>query len=140
MQRRTFIQNTCLACLMVGTGGLLLESCKTSLPMMKTTAIDQTVLVPLEKFTTGNNMLIVRAGGALEYDILLVKKPEGYKALYLRCTHEGFGLTPTGKHIVCSAHGSTFNFDGQVTKEPALLPLREFRTEQKNSDLVIHLT
>jgi cytochrome b6-f complex iron-sulfur subunit len=115
----------------------LLEGCGTSMPLYKTTAQANLLSIPLEKFT--GPLLTVRSA-ALENDILLVKKQDAYKALYLKCTHEGVGLTPTSKKIVCTAHGSLFDFDGNVLKEPALRPLKEFKTEINNNNIIIHLT
>lgn len=119
--------------------GVLLESCGTALPMLKTTAKENLLLVPIEKFTPQNNLLLVRST-ALENDILLVKKQDTYKALYMKCTHEGIGLSATKNKIICAAHGSIFDFDGNVLKEPALRPLKEFATETNNHNIIIHLT
>jgi Rieske Fe-S protein len=119
-------------------GGLLLESCATSLPLIKATPKEQSLFIPLTKFSDKSNMLVVRSS-SLENDILLIKNENVYKALYLKCTHEGIGLTATAKNIVCPAHGSTFDFKGNVLKEPALRPLREFKTETAGDTIVIHL-
>ena len=83
-------------------------------------------------------MIVVRSN-SLENDILLVKNENVYKALYLKCTHEGIGLATTNKNIVCPAHGSMFDFNGNVLKEPALRPLQEFKTETVNDNIIIHL-
>ena len=116
--------------------GVLLESCSPGLPLLKTASDTKTLSVPLSKFS--GNLLVVRGSG-LENDILLVKKENGYKALNLKCTHEGVGLTATDKKIFCSAHGSVFDFNAKVIKEPALRPLTEFQTETTNENIIIHL-
>jgi len=118
--------------------GVLLESCSAGLPLVKISPKDRSLFVPLNKFSDKNNLLVVRCNN-LENDILLVKNANEYKALYLKCTHEGVGLTATDKKILCSAHGSAFDFDGNVLKEPALRPLRQFHTEVINDNLVIQL-
>ena len=119
--------------------GILLQGCGTSAQLFKTNARNDTVSVPVSTFAGGKNMVVVRASG-LENDILLVKKDDQYNALNLKCTHEGYGLTATSKQIVCSAHGSTFDFDGNVLKEPALKPLKKFNTEIiDNNTIIIHL-
>lgn len=117
---------------------LLLESCGSSLPVFKTTSESKLLVIPANKFSGQNNLLIVRSA-TLENDILLVKRNNAYKALYMKCTHEGFGLSATDKKIVCSAHGSIFDFDGNVIKEPALRPLKEFKTELNDDNIIIHL-
>ena len=119
--------------------GMLLESCAASLPLIKTSPKEQSLFIPLNKFSEKDKMVVVRSS-SLENDILLVKNENEYQALYLKCTHEGIGLTATGKNIVCPAHGSTFDFKGNVLKEPALRPLRQFHTEITNENIIIHLT
>lgn len=118
--------------------GMLLQGCGASMPLFKTTVQNNQIEVPLSEFASGKNMVVVR-NASLENDILLVKKDNEYKALNLRCTHEGFGLTATDKKIICSAHGSTFDFDGNVLKEPALKPLKKFNTQISNDKIIIDL-
>ena len=118
--------------------GILLEGCSTALPLVKTSPKDKSLFVPINNFSDNKNLLVVRSSD-LENDILLVKKANVYTALYLKCTHEGVGLTATDKRIFCSAHGSAFDFEGNVLKEPALRPLQQFHTEVVNDNLVIHL-
>ena len=81
-------------------------------------------------------------GNKPQIDLSSIKlaQSDTYKALYLKCTHEGVGLTPTTSKIFCSAHGSTFDLNGNVIKEPALRPLKSFPTEIVNNQIIIHLT
>ncbi|WP_177181034.1 QcrA and Rieske domain-containing protein [Parapedobacter koreensis] len=95
--------------------------------------------VPETSFVEGVEMLVVRTN-TLENDILLRKVGERYLALYLHCTHEGVGLTPTAERIYCHAHGSVFDLEGQVVKEPAFEPLKTFKTEFNNHQILIYLT
>lgn len=139
--RREFIKSGCAACMLTAAGVSFLEGCATPLPMFKSTSTKPgEIEVDTESFAPGKgNMLVVR-NKQLEYDILLVKNGEAYKALYLRCTHEGVGLTPTSGKIFCSAHGSAFDLDGKVIKEPALRPLKTYPTQVVNNKVIIHLT
>ena len=123
MTSRSFIRTGCKHCAGMLGISMLLESCGTSVPLFKTNTHNDSISIPVNEFSGGKNMVIVRVP-KLENDILLVKKEDHFNALNLRCTHEGYGLTPTSKRIVCSAHGSTFDFDGNVLKEPALKPLK----------------
>jgi len=138
MERRKFIKKSCVACMGLIGAGLLLEGCATSLPLVKTTPKDRSLFIPISKFSGNSKMLIVRSS-SLENDILLIKNENEFKALYLKCTHEGVGLTATDKNIVCPSHGSTFDFMGNVLKEPALRPLQQFQTEISNENILIHL-
>lgn len=138
--RRSFIKSGCAACILTASGISFLESCSAPLPMIKlagTTAGQ--VEVNTDSFTGKGNMLVVRTK-QLEYDILVIKETGAYKALYLRCTHEGVGLTPASNKIFCSAHGSVFDLDGKVIKEPALRPLKIYQTEVINNKIIIHLS
>lgn len=138
MNRRSFIQKGCVACMGLMGTGVLLESCSGSLPLFKTISGNNILSIPDNQFTGQNNVLLVRSPG-LEHDILLVKRNDTYKALYMKCTHEGVGLTATNKKIICAAHGSIFDLDGNVVKEPALRRLEEFSTEINNKHILIHL-
>ena len=93
MTSRDFIKTGCISCKRPATAGLALQSCGASMPLFKATVKDQQLSVPFSAFTEGKTQLIVRMD-QLENDILLLKN-DGYQALYLQCTHEGVGLTPT---------------------------------------------
>lgn len=82
-------------------------------------------------------MVIVRTN-ELDFDVLLVKEPAGYRALYMKCTHEVAFLAVTNSGLFCSMHGSTFNLKGDVTKEPALKPLTRFETTVTNQTIIIN--
>ncbi|MCC6290124.1 MAG: Rieske (2Fe-2S) protein [Chitinophagaceae bacterium] len=126
-------------CAAIMGAGLLLESCGSSMHMYKAQVNDKKIVVPLHEFPADKNMIVVRSKD-MENDILLVKKDDHYNALYLQCTHEGVGLSATDKKIVCTAHGSVFDFDGNVLKEPALKPLKMFKTSVIDNSLIISLT
>jgi cytochrome b6-f complex iron-sulfur subunit len=139
--RRSFIKSGCAACILTAAGVSFLEGCATPLPMYKSTATKPgEVEVGTESFVPGKGDMLVVRTKQLEYDILLIKTAGTYKALYLRCTHEGVGLTPTSNKIFCSAHGSAFDLDGKVIKEPALRPLKTYATEVINNKVIIHLS
>lgn len=138
MERRVFLKQGCAACMGLIGAAILLESCGSSLPLVKTAPGNKSLSIPVNKFLGNNNLVIIRSS-SLENDILLVKDKNEYRALNLRCTHEGVGLTATDKKIFCTAHGSVFDFRGNVVKEPALKPLQQFRTEISNENIIIHL-
>ena len=140
VSRRNFIKSGCAACLGLAGGSLLLESCATQLPLWKASPDAQQLLrVPADQFADGQTMVLVRAN-TLENDILLRKVGDEYIALYLHCTHEGMGLIPTTDRIYCNAHGSVFDLDGEVVREPAASPLKRFKTIVGNQEIQIQLT
>lgn len=135
--RRTFIKNSCAACIGMSAFGILLESCVTSQNVTKSTLKNNQIEVPISNFQT-NNYTIIRNKN-LPYDILLVKQNEEYKALQMRCTHNEVALSFTGKKLICSAHGSEFDTNGNVTKEPAQKSLSTYQTSLENQNIIIHL-
>ena len=141
MERRSFIKSSCLLCAGVAALGLTaveLSSCAPALPTFKTSFTGNRVAVPVSSFVE-SNLLIVR-DLQVEFDILLVKKSaEEYRAIYMKCSHQSNPVTATNTGLYCSSHGSSFDLDGNVTKEPATAPLQKFRTEISNENVIIFL-
>lgn len=138
--RRDFIAKGCTACIGLVGLSMLLESCGTALPILKPVAKDKSFTVPLAKFKELNTNLLLLRNSQMENDILIVKESTGYKALLMKCTHEGYGLIVTKNKIHCNVHGSEFDLNGNVLKSPAARPLEQFQTELNDTDLIIHLT
>ena len=140
--RRDFVKSGCLACL-GGVAGIstLLEACSPkNLPLLKFAEDDEKILkVPTNRFVIEKTNLLILRTTKLENDILLIKENGQYRALYLQCTHEGLDLTPTSSKIYCAAHGSMFDFAGNVITEPALKPLKQFKTALINSEIIISI-
>jgi Rieske Fe-S protein len=138
--RREFIKDTCTACLGTAFLGLTfsqLTSCS-SLPIYKTNLSQKMVDVPLTSFVE-STVVIVR-DMQVPYDVLLVKKSEQeYTALYMKCSHQENAVTATKTGLYCSTHGSTFDLDGNVTKEPAIKPLKKFKTSLTENSVTIDL-
>jgi len=138
--RREFLKDSCTACLGTAFLGLTfstLSSCS-SLPIYKTDLSKKRVDVPLTNFAE-SNLVIVR-DVQVPYDILLVKKSElEYAAIYMKCTHRENPVTATKSGLFCSEHGSSFDLDGKVTKEPATESLKKFKTELVDNQVSIDL-
>ena len=138
--RRKFIKQGCIGCMGLTAIGSLITACSTPLEILRLgiSTKPNMLQVPTTKFTDAINMLIVRPKDYND-DILLIKTPNEYKAVLLVCTHEDFPLSANDKGIFCAAHGSKFNFDGEVIREPALKPLKKFKTEIKDSNINIYI-
>jgi len=137
--RRDFIKKGCIACLGLSSMGVLLDACTAPLQVLKFNSIvGQTLTVPADKFNGQSKMIVLRSEH-LDNDILLVKNNDAYQALLLVCTHEGFALTPTETKIFCDAHGSQFDLEGKVIREPALKPLTRYKTALINNNITIYL-
>lgn len=107
------------------------------LPVMKVESTKGLIKVPFSAFTEKNNAVIVR-NSQLEFDILLVKSGNTFNALQMKCSHQDNPLTANASGLFCSAHGSTFDLQGNVTKEPALQPLKKYKTELTESTIIIN--
>lgn len=113
----------------------LLNSCA-PLPVVKTSSKENAMFVPQDSFVENKNMVIVK-NPELEFDILLIKKKDNsYNALYMQCTHQNQPLTANKTGLFCSAHGSSFDLEGDVVTEPATTALRKFKTEVTESKTI----
>ena len=138
--RREFIKDTCTACLGSTFLGLTLSQLTgcSALPVYKTNLSQKTVDVPLTSFVD-SNLVLVR-DMQVPYDILLVKKSEQeYNAIYMKCSHRENPVSATKTGLYCSEHGSTFDLEGNVTKEPALQPLKRFKLIINENSITIDL-
>jgi Rieske Fe-S protein len=138
--RRDFIKQSCTLCLgIVGLSALTtqLAGCA-PMPIYKGESVNGLITVPFTSFTETNKIVIVR-NVHLDWDIVLVKVSDTeYQAVQMKCTHQDNPLTATQSGFFCSAHGSTFDLKGNVTKEPALRPLKKYVTEIKETAVLIN--
>lgn len=138
--RREFLRQTCSFCAALAGIGILaseLESCK-STEGLKVTVTKSRITVPIKAFGDGNNYLVKDFN--LPFDVLVVRNKDAtYTALQMRCTHKGSPLriTPTG--LICDNHGSTFDFDGNVTKQPASMPLKKYSCSVEKKMIQVQL-
>ncbi len=82
-------------------------------------------------------------GNGLKEPILVVSDNEGgFHSFSNRCTHFGRKLDPVpGKPALrcCSVNHSTFDYQGANLKGPAKKPIHVYKTELKNSELIINI-
>lgn len=64
---------------------------------------------------------------------LLIRDPDGIRAISLICTHLGCTLEYQADNFSCPCHGSRFDREGQVVKGPAVEPLQTLAVE-RNAD------
>lgn len=116
-----------------------LSSCST-LPIIKSDIESNKITIDPASFADGINSILVRAK-KLDHDILIVKNPNNtYRALYMRCTHNHFSLSCNKSQIFCTSHGAEFDFEGNVTKGPAVNKLHSFHIIQENGKIIIQLS
>ena len=65
--------------------------------------------------------------------------PETYKALWMKCTHQGTELHVFGNKLQCPAHGSEFSNTGAVQNGPASENLKTFAIALDGTALKIDL-
>ncbi len=144
MDRSTFLQQGCLACLAVLTAPALLTGCA---PMAYVTGnmAGNDLVVPLSVFDIpsspgSHRSYVVVQHGTLRYPIALYRSADGVpRALLMRCTHQGSQLRLTENQLYCTSHGSEFNTSGEVTQGPAADPLRSFSVTVEGQEIHISL-
>ncbi|HKR07299.1 MAG TPA: Rieske (2Fe-2S) protein [Bacteroidia bacterium] len=138
--RREFIETTCKACI----GTLVISVFAPGLSGCKTIAVIQTEMdgnqIKIPAISFADKKIQIIRSSKLNDDILLVKNSEvQYTALLMRCTHRNNPLNASESGLYCSAHGSRFDLDGNVTYEPASQPLKKFTTQLQNDLIIINL-
>lgn len=142
MDRNTFIKTCGLACL-AGLGGL--SACGGIRRVRGDIDADDLVL-PLDRFESGKEGKTVFRDSVIVYHEIL-KYPvcvfrvsgQEYRALWMRCTHQGTELQVFGDRLQCPAHGSEFDSSGRISNGPADENLRTFPVRIENDRLKISL-
>jgi Rieske Fe-S protein len=138
--RRKFIKSTCNACIgaiAVSIFASQLSGCKT-VSITNAQVENNAIKIPVASFAD-KKIQIIRSS-ILNNDILLVKNSDTqYTALLMLCTHRNNPLTASGSGLYCSAHGSRFDLEGNVTLEPATQPLKKYLTQLQNEFVTIYL-
>ncbi len=141
MHRRQFLLSSCGYCAALASFsvlGALLEGCKPSDLIYKADNIKGVLHIPLEKISD-KKQLIIRTS-QLDYDLLLVKESETtFHTLLMQCTHRQTALVATSTGLICNQHGSRFDLEGNVTRDPATQPLTHFPTEVEGQNILIAL-
>lgn len=141
MDRKGFLALCGVGCL-----SLLLDGCS-SIKYLNAMVSGTTMEVPLAEFEvvkdgTKTYLPVIVAGNErLRYSVCVFRTREGtFKALLMRCTHQGAELQVSGDRLHCPAHGSEFDSSGTVQEGPAESNLRIFPTSVNNHSVVIDLT
>jgi Rieske Fe-S protein len=141
MHRKDFIKGTCGVCVAMGSGFLmsaLLSACKTPLGVVKTSAANDLVTIPLNEFEKMDYKLVRLSN--YDYDLAIQKNQDGsFTVLVLMCTHAGHPLTKTGNNYYCTLHGSQFTHEGKVTKGPAEKNMTMLDNHIEKDKLIIYL-
>lgn len=146
MQRRTFIKQSCLACVALPLVGSLIESCTTK-RYVTGSIHDGALVIPLHAFEIKQKgkiefrNYVVAEHPSLQFPICVFRKSKDeYTALWMRCPHQGAELQVFGDKLQCPAHGSEFNKEGHVQSAPATDNLRTFKIKTTSTHLNIALS
>lgn len=134
MNRKEFIMKCGLAAIVSGCAGT---------KYLNVPIEGDSLVVPVQSFVTAEKTLkyIVVHNDKLEYPICLYRFSETeYKALLMRCTHQGTELQVFGDRLQCPAHGSEFSNNGSVQNGPADTPLRTFNVTVLTDTVKIRLS
>lgn len=145
MKRDQFIKTCAWRCLGVFGVFPLLESC-TATKYLNGTIEGAFLEIPLSAFDYEKKMelnfrtYVIVQNIALQYPICLYRlSAEEYKALLMKCTHQGTELQVFGDRLQCPAHGSEFTKNGTVQNGPAEINLRQFPVHIEADKLKINL-
>ena len=145
MDRKQFLKTCGFGCLATIAGVTLLQSCASS-QILSREIKDSDLLVPISDFIiqkgakTEFKKYIIIQNEILQFPICVYRFNEAeYKALLMKCTHQGAELQVYGDKLQCAAHGSEFSNVGTVESGPANTDLRNFPVIIENNILKISL-
>lgn len=143
MNRRNFIGTTCLACTGIGISWIL-QACTSHRYITDYTIHEKKLTVKKSSFTVIKKEKAIQQKYILlkpeqvQFPIVVYKLNENeYKAVLLRCTHQGCELAAYETMMVCPCHGAEFNTKGEVTQGPAEINLTTFVTTQDTENIYI---
>jgi len=147
MERKEFIKTCGTACMGFSAFGTLVQLQGCSSAKIITSSIEgENLIVPLSAFKIIKNSsikyrpYIITRNENLSYPICIYRFGQNdYKALWMKCTHQGTELQVFGDKLQCPAHGSEFGNRGDVTNGPASSDLRTFHIVIDNEQLKISL-
>lgn len=146
MNRREFIERSCMSCL-AGLSILpLLNSCTAIHYSTNYTNGKNSIILKKSEFTLLKHnkptqlKFVVIKNDQLEFPLVVYATGENsYSALYMQCTHQGCELSPHENALVCPCHGAEFDTKGTVTNGPAEHHLKTFATTSDHEHIYIQL-
>lgn len=146
MDRKEFLKICGFSCLgIIGLSGIM-QSCATT--HYATPKVQGNKLIITKKefeiivgdVTKYRNHIVSKVEG-IDFPIIIYRNPnDSYKALLLRCSHQGAELSVNGDVLTCPAHGSEFGKNGEVIQGPAEQQLTSFKVETDTENIYIQLT
>lgn len=145
MKRKEFIKTCGYSCLGLMGTSFFLEGC-TAPKYLHAELEDKFLVVPLSAFEVERKeknkfrKYIVAYNNRLQYPVSIFRHSDTeYRALLMKCTHQGTELQVFGDRLQCPAHGSEFTQNGEVQNGPAGSPLRSFPVHIDGTTLKIDM-
>ncbi len=145
MKRSHFIMTTCTACVGGYISLSVLGGCGAT-KIVTGSIFGADLIIPLTDFEVkeGNQAqfrrYVIVQNEALQYPICVYRFDESeYKALWMRCTHQGTELQVFGDRLECPAHGSEYDNEGGVLHGPTTVNLKTFPVKIANNQLRVSL-
>lgn len=142
MKRNEFIRSCGMACAGLAASGFLMNGCATT-SVIQAVVSDGKLKLATSDFQDNDKMkryILVNAK-QLDYPLVVYRNnEEDFRAMLLKCTHQGTELDVYGDLISCAAHGSEFDREGRVISGPAKSPLKSFPLEKINGQLLITIS
>jgi Rieske Fe-S protein len=143
MDRRNFLENSCLVCLGIAVGGVSLNSCSNiktvnSFENKGYLEIDKSEFIDSQTKEEYSNIIVT--SNSLKKPLILFKTgTDNYEAVSLECTHKGVKLDLINNRLECSEHGSVFEKNGTVIKGPAKNNLKRYNIDKTLTIIKIEL-
>jgi cytochrome b6-f complex iron-sulfur subunit len=148
MDRRLFLQSTCLGALGIALGGAVLDLTNIQTVRASSRAVKGAKYreIPLMIQDTPE---LKAVGGAyhleiedLEKNIIVAHVSEGkYVAVDMKCTHKGCDVSyeASTKSFACPCHGSKFDLTGVPINGPASKPLQSYAVSVTDTEVILQV-
>jgi len=145
MNRKEFIKKSAVCCAGVMAGTFIFSGCSASkivsLPIENNSIVVPFTLFEIQKedkVKFRRNIIINNP--QLDYPVVVYRYNENdFRAIKLKCTHQGTELNVNGDMISCSGHGSEFNNKGEVIEGPAKSSLQNYAINKRQDLLIISI-
>ncbi len=145
MERRTFIKNSCLACLGTTLAAGLLPGCSSAYYAVvaydaQRLVVKKSEFLQIKKQQQLLRPFLVLKHEKVEFPIALYRISDNeFVALYLQCTHQGCEVRPHTTVLSCPCHGSEFDRKGEVLEGPAERALKQFPVQMDGENIYVNL-
>jgi cytochrome b6-f complex iron-sulfur subunit len=145
VNRKAFLRDSAYVCLGMTGLSMLSFACAPAkyiegIPGQNKLAFSRNEFIRKGKNRSREHSYVIVKHDSIQFPIVVYREKEGYKALLLRCTHQGSELNVHGDLITCPAHGSEFGRQGEVVQGPAEYALTSFPVSSDQQNIYIHLS